>query len=631
MERPDSGYGFYKVAACTFPVVLGDVFKNAESISRIIKELPEDVHLAVFPELCLTGYTCGDLFLRSDLYEQAEFALRDIKTATQGSRVLVCIGMPVEDHGKLFNCAVYLQSGNIKGIVPKTYIPNYGEYQEKRWFVSSSCRTSDEIRILGCTVPFSENLLLKGSDGVVIGTEICEDLWVDSPPSGYLSRAGATVIVNPSASNDIVGKSEYRRNLVKMQSGRCRSGYVYASCGEGESSTDLVFSGHCMVADNGHMVAEGKDRIVIGCIDIERCINDRRKYNSDVWEDVPETVETSIFVSGYPVVKPDYVCRTPFAPVDETDAYVRSLEIVSLQARGLAQRLKSINTHKVVFGLSGGLDSTLALIACSEARALLARQGFKLEIHCLSMPTSNTSDRTSHIVERLAMKYKVNLITINIDKAYKLQLSLLEHPEDTYDVTYENAQARQRTMLLFNYANQEGCIVVGTGDMSELALGWCTYCGDQMSNYAINAGVPKTLVRKIVEVYSKHCVFEKNEGNVLRDVLALPVSPELLPLDKDGGIAQSTETELGSYELHDFYLYNFVRNGFSYKKIKMLAGVAFPDISGDEIERTLDIFYSRFRTQQFKRSTMPDSVKVGSVALSPRSDWRMPSDMARLY
>lgn len=346
-SRPNLGYGFYKVAAASFPITLGDVFANAKKICEYIeKAVTEKVQLLVFPELSLTGYTCGDMFLRKELSEQAEYALRDIKEATNGNNILVCVGMPIEDHGKLFNCAVYIQSGHIKGIVPKTYIPNYGEFYEKRWFVSSTCRTSDFLFLLGDKVPFSERLLLDGGSDVIIGTEICEDLWVDSPPSGLLSRAGATIIVNPSASNDLIGKREYRRNLVKMQSGRCRAGYIYASSGAGESSTDLVFSGHCMIAENGRLLAESTDIMqddimVISVIDIEKCVNDRRKFNSDVWGEVPDIVWEKVFVSGFPYALPEKVDPYPFVPGDPKERENRCMEILNLQAKGLIQRLRA--------------------------------------------------------------------------------------------------------------------------------------------------------------------------------------------------------------------------------------------------------------------------------------------------
>ena len=623
-------YGFYKVAACTFPIHLGDTTKNVESICKIVKELDtQHVQLAVFPELCITGYTCGDMFLRKELSYQAEYALRDLIAATAKTRVLVCVGMPIEEHGKLFNCAVYVQAGQIKGVVPKTYIPNYGEYYEKRWFVSATCRTSDTVTLCGSIVPFSENLLLRGDSDVVIGTEICEDLWVDSPPSGLLSRAGATIIVNPSASNDIVGKTTYRRNLVTMQSGRCRSGYVYASCGEGESSTDLVFSGHCMIADNGVLVNESFDNIAIGIIDVERCVNDRRKYNSDVWGHTLKTIETDIFVSDFPVVVPDFVNPYPFVPIKTEDRFSRCNEILNIQVRGLVQRLRATGIKRVVLGISGGLDSTLALLVCKEAFNKLGYNS--QDIIAVTMPCFGTSDKTHNIAIDLINAVNAHYMDIDISDACEQHLKDIGHELDVYDVTYENVQARERTQVLFDLANMYNALVIGTGDMSELALGWCTYNGDHMSNYAVNSGVPKTLVKFIVRAYADGIV-KGALSEVLYKVLDLPISPELIPQDKSDAM-QSTEGTIGKYDLHDFFLYHFLRNGFAYDKILILAEIAFKDkdISKAEIKKTLDTFYHRFRTQQFKRSCIPDGVKVGTVALSPRGDLRMPSDMMRLY
>lgn len=626
-NNSDPTYGYYKVAAASFPVVLGDPEANAKEMVKIIeKAVEQDVQLLVFPELSLTGYTCGDMFLHKELYTNAEYALRTIKSATSGNRLLVCVGMPIEEHGKLFNCAVYIQSNQIKGIVPKTYIPNYGEFYEKRWFVSSSCRTSDTIRILGNTVPFSENLILHGDNDVLIGTEICEDLWVDSPPSGLLSRAGATVIVNPSASNDLIGKREYRRSLVKMQSGRCRSGYVYASAGEGESSTDLVFSGHCIIAENGRLIAEGQDKMVIGLIDIERCINDRRRYNSDVWEQTPDIVESAIFVSSFPVVLPETVDPYPFVPKKADELTDRCDEILSLQVKGLVQRLKATGIENVVLGISGGLDSTLALLVCLKAFDTIGIT--RKNIHCITMPGFGTSSKTKDISTSLMEAAGVSSKTIDITNACTVHLNDLGHPLDVYDIAYENVQARERTQILFDYANMVNGLVIGTGDMSELALGWCTYNGDHMSNYGVNVGVPKTLVRYLVANAGKAFTPELHE--ILLKVCDLPISPELLPTDENGNIAQKTEESIGKYDLHDFFLYHYVRDGFGYDKIFMLAKIAYPQIDEKEIKSTLDIFFKRFRTQQFKRSCIPDGVKVGTVSLSPRGDLRLPSDLAKL-
>ena len=637
-SKPNLGYGFYKVAAVTFPIVLGDVFENAKRICDYIKKAEkEHVQLLVFPELSLTGYTCGDMFLRKELSEQTEYALRDIKTATSGNRVLVCVGMPVEDHGKLFNCAVYIQSGEIKGVVPKTYIPNYGEFYEKRWFVSATCRTSNTICLLGDTVPFSEKLLLKGESDVVIATEICEDLWVDSPPSGLLSRAGATIIVNPSASNDLIGKRKYRRDLVKMQSGRCRAGYVYASSGAGESSTDLVFSGHCIIAENGKILAETTDimqdeAMIVNVIDIEKCVNDRRKYNSDVWVNVPDIVSNRIFVSGFPYDLPDKVEPYPFVPKNKEERKQRCAEILKLQAKGLIQRIKATGLDNAVIGISGGLDSTLALlVTCIAFDALgISRK----HIYTFTMPGFGTTNKTKGLAEELMEHLGTTYASIDIKAACTQHLKDIGHPLNVYDITYENVQARERTQILFDKANMLNALVIGTGDLSELALGWCTYNGDHMSNYAVNVAVPKTLVKYLVDTYAD--IYAEDNGTrstkgVLKDIVDLPISPELLPTDKKGNMVQKTEESIGKYDLHDFFLYHYLRNGFGKEKILALAKIAFPKVTDEEIIKTLDIFYHRFRTQQFKRSCIPDGPKVGSVSLSPRGDLRLPSDLMKMY
>ncbi len=627
--------GFLKVAACSFPIALGNTLENATCILKNIEEAyKKGVQVLVFPELCITGYTCGDLFLQSSLVKKALSSLDLILMSTLDKDILVCIGMPIEDHGRLFNCAVWIQKGNILGIVPKTYIPNYGEFYEKRWFVSAACRISDEIEILGKKVPFTDKLLLVGSDNVTIGTEICEDLWVDNPPSGMLSRAGATVIVNPSASNDTIGKREYRRNLVKMQSGRCKAGYIYASSGLGESSTDLVFSGHCMIAENGRMIAEDNDTMIIGTVDVERCVNDRKKYNSETWVDFPyqDFVECKIGLKDSGLVLPSTVNPYPFVPSNKEERTSRCEEILNLQSRGLAQRLRSANVANVVLGLSGGLDSTLALLVCLNTFKMLS---FPTEnIHCITMPGFGTSKTTRSIVDKLAKCFHVTLKEISIVDACKSHLKDLGHPLDVYDNVYENAQARERTQILFDYANMVNGLLIGTGDMSELALGWCTYNGDHMSNYAVNTGVPKTLVKYLVDVYGNKMEREghKEAANVLYEVANLTISPELLPTDENGDIVQDTEASIGKYDLHDFFLYHFLRNGFSKDKIYALARIAFSNlVNEEEILSTLDTFCLRFRTQQFKRSCVPDGVKIGTVALSPRGDWRMPSDIISIY
>lgn len=630
----EKDYGYYRVASSAFEIALGDVETNVSRILDIIERAEkEDVQLIVFPELSLTGYTCGDLFLRNSFYKECERGLERLLRETRDKDLLVCVGMPIEGQGKLFNGAVYIQRGSIKGIVPKTYIPNYNEFYEKRWFVSSECRTSDELEILGERVAFTEKLLLVGDKNVVIGTEICEDLWVDAPPSGLLSRAGATIIVNPSASNELIGKKKYRRDLVKMQSGRCRSGYVYASSGLGESTTDLVFSGHCMIAENGRILEEGTDEYIVGVIDIERCINDRRKFNSDVWSKVPNIVERKIEVKSKEVVLPKEVDAYPFVPRDNEELRERCEEVLTLQAKGLMQRLKATNINKVVLGVSGGLDSTLALLVCCLAfdKLGLSREN----IYTITMPGFGTTKKTKTLADELMEKLGTTSKVIDIKASCEQHMKDIGHELDVYDITYENVQARERTQILFDYANMVDGLVIGTGDLSELALGWCTYNGDHMSNYAVNIGVPKTLVKYLVNAYAE--VYAEDKGTrstkgVLKDIVDLPISPELLPTDKEGNMVQKTEESIGKYDLHDFFLYNYLRNGYSKEKIRELCKIGFKGkVTEEEIETTLDTFYKRFRTQQFKRSCIPDGVKIGSVSLSPRGDLRMPSDIAKIY
>ena len=617
--------GFYRVAASSPEIYLGDCVNNADNIIHIAESLAKkDVQLVVFPELCITGYSCADMFLRKELLAQAQQELDRIKTALQDLSILVCVGLPIEDEaGRLFNCAAYVHSGEIVGIVPKTYIPNYGEFYEKRWFTSADKRLSDEITLNYVanrpTVPFSPNIIIKDLRGAIVGTEICEDLWVSAPPSGELCKAGANIIINPSASNDVIGKREYRRSLVAMQSGRCRAGYVYASSGAGESSTDLVFSGHCIIADNGRIAGETSDYskrmnkkvseddvmssgFVISEIDIDRCMNDRHRYNSDSWADVPDVIK--VILNGENRMKdyqiwPKKVNPYPFVPSDKNNRKNRCMEILSLQAKGLEQRLISTGIKNVVLGIT--------------------------------MPGFGTTSTTKTIADRLMEEFGVTAVEVNIEAACRQHMKDIGHPDDVFDVTYENIQARERTQVLFDYANMVDGLVIGTGDMSELALGWCTYNGDHMSNYAVNCSVPKTLVKYIVQAYASECASTDEMKNVLCEIADLPISPELLPPDKDGNIAQKTEESIGKYDLHDFFLYHFLRNGESRDRILKLAEIAFANVSKGEIEKTLETFFTRFRQQQFKRSCIPDGPKVGTVSLSPRGDLRMPSDMVELY
>lgn len=627
------GFGFYKVGAVSMKNTLGDVDANIDTTISYIKEADKQfVELLVFPELSVTGYSLGDVFLREEIVIKAEEGIKRLLENTSDINMLICVGAPVLVMGRLFNCAVYLQKGELVGIVPKTYIPNYSEYYEKRWFASSKSRTCDEINYAGFTVPFNENLLLTADNNIVIGTEICEDLWVDAPPSGMLSRMGSNIIVNPSASNDIIGKREYRKNLVSMQSARCRCGYIYASCGAGESSTDICFSGHSIIADNGRVLNEVKDslsdgELITALIDIDRCNHDKVMNNSNIWGEDIMCVVKKVKGPFNTELLPEIVDAYPFVPSDESSLTDRCNEILSLQAKGLIQRLRAINCSKVVVGISGGLDSTLALLVCVMAfdHLKLDRSG----IHAITMPGFGTSVRTKDIADNLMRLLKVTYKTIDIKEACYKHLDDIGHDYETLDITYENTQARERTQILFDYSNMIGGIVIGTGDMSEMALGWCTYNGDHMSNYAVNIGVPKTLVKYLVRTYANNC--QEELKNTLMDVFDLPISPELLPTTKDGDIAQKTEESVGKYDLQDFFLYHFLRNGENKEKMAALARVAFKDrLSGEEIDNTLDIFFKRFRTQQFKRSCIPDGIKIGTVALSPRGDLRLPSDLSLL-
>lgn len=625
-------YGFIKVASANFLTHVGAPDINVQSMITQINEAHEQkAQIIVFPELSITGYTCADMFSKWGFLDASEEALSTLLATTSQLEILICIGAPLSDHGQLYNCAIWIYKGDILGVIPKTYIPNYNEFYEKRWFVSSTCRRTDFITVLGQEVPFNENLMIRVSDEIVIGTEICEDLWVDAPPSGLLSRAGATIIANPSASPDTIGKRTYRRDLVSLQSARCRGAYIYSSSGAGESSTDLVFSGHCIIADNGTVLCENADvyedkTLIYGIIDVERAVHDRRQFNSEPWVGGHSFPEVKIEMEASNIL-PEYVDPYPFVPSKEDNLQERCEEILSIQVRGLMQRLRAIKATQVVIGISGGLDSTLALlVACTAFDKLgLDRAG----IVAITMPGFGTSNRTKRIADSLMEQLKVTYKCIDIKDSCIKHMSDIEHPLDQYDVTYENVQARERTQILFDYANKIGGIVIGTGDMSELALGWCTYNGDHMSNYAVNSGVPKTLVKYLVRSYALGT--DEALRKTLMEVFDLPISPELLPTDEDGNIAQKTEDSIGKYDLHDFFMYHYMRNGESKKKILALAKIAYPQISDEELASTLDTFFARFRTQQFKRSCIPDGVKIGSVAISPRGDLRLPSDLYAIY
>ena len=634
---------FVRVAAAVPLVRPADVGANLAAVRTLVQQaVAEGSQAVVFPELCLTGYTCADLFYRPCLLQAAERALGELLPSCLG--MLVAVGLPVRVSGRIFNCAGVIVDGRLAGVVPKTYLPSTHEFYEARWFASALEATVNEVTLAGATVPFGNDLIFDLGDGAVCGVELCEDMWTANPPSTRLTLRGANVVLNLSGSNELVGKTEYRRSLVLGQSARCLAAYVYAGGGVGESTTDLVFGGHALIAENGALLAEGRRfarvpqlttaDVDIGFLDFERSANYAFRTAGNTVGAV-RTIRppalSGVHAGGSPELRRP-LDPHPFVPGAAVDRKARCEEILSIQSTGLATRLEAIRCRDVVLGLSGGLDSALALLVCVEAfdRLGLHRKG----IHAFTMPGFGTTSRTKGNAERLCEGLGVPLETIDITAMARQHLADLGRDESVKDITYENTQARGRTYLLMDKANQLGGIVIGTGDLSELALGWCTYNGDHMSMYGVNSGVPKTLVRYIVQWYAEEKVkrFKGECGEVvaqaLFDILATPVSPELLPANADGSIAQVTEDKVGPYELHDFFLYHFLRRGAGKEKLRLLAGLAFAGIyEAETIEKWLDVFLRRFHSQQFKRSCLPDGPKVGSINLSPRGDWRMPSDV----
>ena len=620
--------GFIKVAAMTPKIRVADPIYNAERICECIDEGEANkAKIMVFPELCITGYTCHDLFLQDKLLEDAKRALYIITQHTDGVDALIFVGLPLERENRLYNVAAVINCGEIMGFVPKTFIPGYGEYYEPRHFASGN-KAPVTMELDGCEIPFGTNLLFTSDsiEGLSVACEICEDLWVADPPSTSHALAGANVIVNLSASNEVVGKDEYRSMLVKSTSARLVSGYIYANAAEGESTQDVVFGGHNIIAENGAILEEIKDftcENIYADLDIYRLRYERRRMNSFA----SDRYEAYLTVPVALVREETQLIRTfdkhPFVPADSTKRNKRCDEILSIQSYGLKKRLAHTGLKTGVIGVSGGLDSTLALLVTVKAFDLLGldRKGIKT----VTMPCFGTTDRTYENAKRLAKLLGTELMEVDIKEAVRIHFRDIGQDEDSHDVTYENGQARERTQVLMDIANRLGGLVIGTGDMSELALGWATYNGDHMSMYGVNAGVPKTLVRHLVRFYADTCD-EEDLKDVLLDVLDTPVSPELLPPEK-GEISQKTEDLVGPYELHDFFLYYVLRLGFSPKKVFRLARTAFSEEYDTEtIYRWLETFYRRFFSQQFKRSCLPDGPKVGSVAVSPRGDLRMPSD-----
>ncbi len=625
-------HGFIKVAAATPKIQVAGCKYNAQRIMELIDMAEKDqVKVLVFPELCLTGYTCGELFLQDTLLNSAMEQLDRIVEYTLGKDVLTVLGIPVSTEGKLYNTAAVVQDGRLLGFVPKKNLPNYSEFYEARYF-NPGHEKVEYITIKGKKVPLGTNILFRCATlpSLTIGIEICEDLWVPLPPSVKHAMAGATLILNPSASNETTGKDIYRRDLVKMQSARLVCGYLYADSGEGESTTDLVFAGHNLIAENGILLKQSKrfeNEMIYSEIDVQKLMNERRRmttftptsfqeyeiieYKYRMKEDLPETVLAR------------FIDKAPFVPGVKEDRDRRCEEIINIQAYGLKKRLEHTGAKCAVVAISGGLDSTLALLVTCKAFDLLhlERKG----IITVTMPCFGTTDRTYRNALSLAEHLETALKEIPIREAVLLHFKDIGQDKDTHDITYENSQARERTQIIMDLANKHNGLVIGTGDMSELALGWATYNGDHMSMYGVNSSVPKTLVRFLVSYFAE---ISKEDGlkQVLSDILDTPVSPELLP-PVEGVISQKTEDIVGPYELHDFFMYYILRYGFTPSKIYRLAATAFHGAyEKDIILKWLKVFYRRFFSQQFKRSCLPDGPKVGSVAVSPRGDLRMPSD-----
>ena len=623
--------GFIKVAAATPKIKVADPAYNTEEILKIIDETEKNgASILVFSELTISGYTCGDLFLQQPLLTECKNQLLRIVKATENKSMLVVVGCPIVIKQKLYNCAVVISDGSILGIVPKTHLPNYSEFYELRHFTSGEGLEEDlwfgeEFGYVNVAV----NQLFKCKEipELVVACEICEDLWVPLPPSTYHAMAGATVICNPSASVETTTKESYRRSLVSNQSARLLAAYIYADAGEGESTQDVVYSGHHLICENGSVLAEAKrftNEIIYADIDVQKLAAERRKMTSFPGGQTDDYFEQEFSLE----VKENKITRTfpkaPFVPDNQDERDKRCDEILSLQSMGLKKRLEHTNCKHAVVGISGGLDSTLAVLVTARAFDLLDIP--RENLICVTMPCFGTTDRTYQNAVSLIKELGATLKEVRIEKAVRQHFADIGHDENNHDVTYENSQARERTQVLMDVANQTGGIVIGTGDMSELALGWATYNGDHMSMYGVNASVPKTLVRHLVQFYADTCGNE-DLSVVLNDVLDTPVSPELLPPKEDGTIAQKTEDLVGPYELHDFFMYHMLRFGAEPEKIFRIAKYAFAGEYDDKtIYKWLRTFTWRFFAQQFKRSCLPDGPKVGSVAVSPRGDLRMPSD-----
>ena len=628
-------HGFVRAAAVTPAIRVGDAAYNAQQIRKGMDEAERaGASIVVFPELCITGYTCSDLFLQEVLLRRAKEELLALAEETKGKELLVFVGLPLEVDGRLYNVAAVLHQGEVKAFIPKTFIPNYSEFYEVRHFTKGPAAPRKITWMPGQACWFGTDVLLACQElpDLVLAAEICEDVWAPNPPSVRHALSGATVLVNLSASDETTGKDEYRRMLIKSQSARLLAGYIYCSAGEGESSTDLVFSGHDLIAENGSILKESPrfgHGMICADLDVSRLKAERRRMTTFEMADGADYVRIPFSLPLRDLELERFIDPAPFVPSRQEDRRKRCEEIFTIQAMGLKKRLEHTGCKSAVIGISGGLDSTLALLVTSRAFSLLGLSPSL--ITAVTMPCFGTTDRTYTNACTLTKKLGASLKEVDIKEAVTLHFRDIEQDPACHDVTYENGQARERTQVLMDIANKSGGMVIGTGDMSELALGWATYNGDHMSMYGVNASVPKTLVRHLVHYYADTCGDEELKA-VLYDILDTPVSPELLP-PEDGKIAQKTEDIVGPYELHDFYLYYILRLGFEPAKIYRLARKAFAGQYDEEtILKWLKVFYRRFFSQQFKRSCLPDGPKVGTVAVSPRGDLRMPSDAsARLW
>lgn len=630
--------GLVRVGAAVPSLALGNVKENMKRHLAMMREAKEKhVSIVTFPELSLTGYTCGDLFFQRRLLDDVTDALLALRDEMPEG-ILAVVGAPLEIEGALYNCAVVLHKGEIISAVPKTFLPNNGEFYEKRWFQSGDARRDASVAIPKLKTDVCRQAIFETEDGVRFGIELCEDLWAPLPPSTMLSVEGAEIILNLSASNELLSKREYRQQLISQQSARCQCGYVYVSAGMGESSSDLVFSGHSVIASCGTVIRESEgyladNYLMTADVDIDRIRADRMKQSSfadcaaqvrAMWKQAPNILRTMENTLLPDDAAPDYrVSKHPFIPSDKASRQLRCAQILAMQATALARRL-SVTGGKVVVGISGGLDSTLALLAACKAVDMLHLP--RTNILGITMPCFGTTDRTYHNALDLMTSLGVSQREIPIHNAVRQHFADIGHDESDHSVTYENCQARERTQVLMDVANKIGAIVLGTGDLSEIALGWCTYNADHMSMYGVNSGVPKTLVRWVIQTAAENEAFSSSR-ECLQSILDTPISPELLPPDEKGNILQQTEDVVGPYALHDFFLYYAIRFGYPPKKVFELCCIAFQDdFSCETILKWLKNFYRRFWTQQFKRNCMPDGVKIGSIALSPRGDWRMPSD-----